>query len=471
MLSCTFKKPVPGKGWCPKTGKLFIYRTDRIEVLKVWPDIRAWRKTQQNPVWRGARPTIKIPKGNLREKIEKMRHSLEQASPLITFFDAVSPDITRYRNLIRYYEWADAIPSDIREIVNQFSSRHWQLLSVLARCGEPARNLAIANPALLYMLASSWVFKKTPVKQPLRSVRAMLRRKQRDILPWLGFPGTNRMRNILRKIPLNCITIPNLLILQSLANRSDSKSILKKLSYLTRINTGVLEILNNDQLSSLVSDDLLHNIGLMRSEDNFVTLGEEWLRQVEKMQRFLACTDRPVPIITKYNKAGDYLNNLMRKVIRYSTQNRVEFGTPPVPGNLTIEPISDTFQLDAQAQRRNNCLRQFVLKILTDKLYYAYRIPEADDVTITLTNHGSAWGLHQFEFKDTDRMLRTTFLKILSWLDEHEILLTDQQRESLEAAKEGTGEYISVSFSTDFNFYDLFNHEYDLAEIDIDAPF
>ena len=54
--------------------------------------------------------------------------------------------------------------------------------------------------ALGFALANPWILHKPTVCQPMRSMRALLRHKQARIQDWLGFPATERVRRILKRI-------------------------------------------------------------------------------------------------------------------------------------------------------------------------------------------------------------------------------------------------------------------------------
>jgi len=79
-----------------------------------------------------------------------------------------------------------SIPDDILSEVSRYWTRKWYVLNVLARC-PGAMDLSRSNPALLYALASNWVFHKPAVTRPMRAARSLVNRKQRDIMEWLGF--------------------------------------------------------------------------------------------------------------------------------------------------------------------------------------------------------------------------------------------------------------------------------------------
>jgi hypothetical protein len=134
------------------------------------------------------------------------------------------------------------------------------------RNDDRALNLMESNPAIAYMLASNWVFHKPAVEWSMRSIRAQLKNKQKRILPWLGFEGTDRVNNILKKVIPQSISIPALLKLRGSLPEMEPK-IFRILSHLPRINTAVLFIATDPCLSRIATPKLYEELCLRRSED------------------------------------------------------------------------------------------------------------------------------------------------------------------------------------------------------------
>lgn len=83
-----FYESYPGKVFKPERGKLYVFKQSTIQVMKVWPIMLAWGKTQSIPYWHPIRPDIKLPKDDLDKTIEKFTpndHKVEQIKDL---FDA-----------------------------------------------------------------------------------------------------------------------------------------------------------------------------------------------------------------------------------------------------------------------------------------------------------------------------------------------------------------------------------------------
>jgi hypothetical protein len=192
-----FSTPRIGTIFQKSRGKLFSFDVSSISVMAVWPKPLAWRKTRRRG-WYHYRPKITIPAGPL-DAVVRIQPAHpgpdgEQDRPPVV--EPLFPFELAWRR------WYDRIPVEVRNAIAPFRSRHWQLLSLVARCGNAALDLLIANPALAYALASNWIFHKPAVQRPLRSARALLAKgkRQRDILEWLSFPATEAFRKLLMKV-------------------------------------------------------------------------------------------------------------------------------------------------------------------------------------------------------------------------------------------------------------------------------
>jgi len=159
-------------------------------------------------------------------------------------------------------KWYSSIPEHIRPAVKLFPSRQFHLLLFAWQCGQAALYLEIDNPALSYMLASNWLFHQPKARNPLRSARLLLElyKKQKDILEWLMFPATNKVRNIIRRIDNGAININSLVHLrQSSLDRPDT---LKVLSHLDSINADILRIVTDQNLHKSVTETFIEDISI-----------------------------------------------------------------------------------------------------------------------------------------------------------------------------------------------------------------
>jgi hypothetical protein len=88
-----------------------------------------------------------------------------------------------------------------------FKERRWHLLNLWLRVPE-GRELFDDMPALAWMMASSWLFRK-PVTKPFRSLRSLVRKPRNHVLQWLDLPPGDGTLKLLRMLPgMACEMLP-----------------------------------------------------------------------------------------------------------------------------------------------------------------------------------------------------------------------------------------------------------------------
>ena len=96
-------------------------------------------------------------------------------------------------------QFRSEVEDEIVRIVEPFGSYQWAVM-VLVRNEPWAMDLAEGNPTLAYALANSHLLRGSPPEAAAVQARWYCHKKQRDLLEWLGFPGTEPVARILRKI-------------------------------------------------------------------------------------------------------------------------------------------------------------------------------------------------------------------------------------------------------------------------------
>lgn len=86
-----------------------------------------------------------------------------------------------------------------------FKERSWALLSLWTRVPE-GRELLADFPQLAWLLANSWLLKKSPVKRPLRSIRSLVKKPRNQMLRWLDLPAGDGVLRLLRRIECKDLT-------------------------------------------------------------------------------------------------------------------------------------------------------------------------------------------------------------------------------------------------------------------------
>ncbi|MCE9612890.1 MAG: hypothetical protein K8T26_01350 [Lentisphaerae bacterium] len=146
------------------------------------------------------------------------------------------------------------IPRQMVEAVERFQSHQWLLMLLLHR--QPVvYDLVKSNPVLAYCLANNDQFRLTRDSVSLQLALGHCRQKQRVMLEWLGFPGSEAVARLLKRIPQEAAA-PSLLRRLRNAAVADP-SLVSQLAHVPILNAGALELMVNATLRPLIAPRLL----------------------------------------------------------------------------------------------------------------------------------------------------------------------------------------------------------------------
>lgn len=427
-----WKRSTPGV--CFRAGKLFDFRPGYIRVLAGWPRIQAWEKRADDPRWVGARPHVRVLSGDLAAAIERLRRPADSTGQL--YLPKLVPpreDRTR-RHRLAWLHWYDTIPGDLREVVAAFPERQWQVLSFLARCGAPARDLAVANPALAFALASASTFHRPAVQRPLRAARALLApgRKQRDILRWLGFPPTEAARKALMKLSHEATRVR---VLYYLRRGMAVPEMMKAIGHLPRLNAGVVRIVTDPELFAAASPTLLLELAY-RLEEEARPRSAYVLQDALHMFRLHFPDGRACPAIRCLQHLYEFHDALMGDFYQPHPPRPAAmppFPPPPVEGTDTIVPLTAASELLDEGREQRNCVGSYIDRVALERQVYVYRVLAPERCTLSLVQRGGRWTLAELRRHGNQAPSTQTYEAVARWLIQRGISVTA----SLEQAEVG----------------------------------
>lgn len=201
-----------------RDGKLFIFGNSQILVIRQWPDIRAWRKSEQHG-WHTWRPRIHprlIRLNEPRLKPGSMPCQTDQAVSCaghsFSLDDWIRYKLARQRRFAEAaWRFSESIPHEVRRAVRSFEESHYEVLQALASV-DYALELYRSNTALFYALVRNDQFCAEPPRARLAACRRWILHKQHDIAIWLGFPkdANKTCVRILSKVPPQDVRIHRL---------------------------------------------------------------------------------------------------------------------------------------------------------------------------------------------------------------------------------------------------------------------
>ncbi len=415
MAKQNFTNPKPGTYFEAESGKIRIFSHSNIIVMKAWPPI-AWQKTAEHPAWAHVRPEIKLPCGDIESEILRLELSAEENGQLLLPFKSPLWVRKKHGQRLAWLKWYAGIPPEVRQMVHRFPKRQWHMLSFIARCGGPAADLVQSNPALAFALANNWIFHKPAVQRPLRSARALLGlgKKQREILRWLGFPGSNAGRKILGKVLSCAISIPNLLYLRQAMEDPD---VFKMMSHLSWLNAGVIRIITDPRLLPLVTFSFLEELANYHGEDRWANAAYMLLDSME-MFHIVPATAFPRPIreLDQLQVFHDVLveetNRLDRKALD------IPFPPPPLQGTDTIMPITNAEELAEEGRVQKNCVASYLKRVVISQRTYIYRVLQPERCTLALEQNATgSWHLSELKAACNNQPHTSTWEAVKNWYE------------------------------------------------------
>lgn len=375
-----------------KDGKLFDFSPEHILVMAPWPDPRAWVKTSGT----GFRVTRKHADEFFRHALFAKDHLAPKPTILSSGQRLLFPEddyISFYEQVGRYYElrrapYFDAMPDEVRNDLLRYSGRRWHLLSLFARC-PGALDLSRSNPGLCYALASNWVFHRPAVKQPVRAARALVMRKQKQILEWLGFPGTEPARRILAKIMPKALGVASLLYLRDTLRDPE---VLKYLAHLDHINAAGLRLVTDPRLRGRITPrllaDIVHDPTQNVPKPPVVGFFFDTLRMAGMLE-WRHCPTR----FSSLRRLMEVHDDLTRQLPAARLVDRwrgdplpARFPSPPFAGTKHIRPILTPGDLYREGEAMQHCVGTYARDVAEGN-YYIYRVLAPVRATLSLRSH------------------------------------------------------------------------------------
>lgn len=401
--------------WTPghafRNGKLYVFSDSSVEVLRPWgPGAGAWRREPPSG-WRGFYPDLRL--DFMRRTTRDVERALERIE-LWMPFDGPSADRWIPSRYIRYR--ADAyraflgeIPDMPRRLVSRLGAGHWQSLQLLNRCGAVAGDLLASNPALALAVAARGLFDRSLSRT--RTARVLLRHRQRAVAGRLGFPGTEAMARLLRKIPPEAATITRLLDLRRAAS---DPATLCRLAHLRPLSSVVLRIATDPVLGRAVADGYLREVAATtRQAPPGATV---WmLREVlELEERLGSCRSQPFRTIAQLEARHAVIVGALASTPAALPAGQ-PFPPPPFSGASGIEPIGDTNGLVFEGHQMRHCVAAYARDALQGTRAF-YRVLAPERATLSLLRTPEGWKLGELRGPANTNVSPGTRRTVLAWI-------------------------------------------------------
>jgi hypothetical protein len=373
----------PGVAW--KDGKLYLFSKTDIVVMRLWPDMLAWRRTKTK-AWYSIR----------RHADEVLCSSGRKANQFTSTFVGPHEDCHKKRAQHNAeYVFAPAletIPAREEALAFSLTERRWHALALMARC-PGATDLFESNPGLAFCLASNWVFHRPGVQQPLRSARALITKKQTDIQAWLGFPSTERVRKILTRIDPSALRIRTIARFQRVIQDADVQN---QLVHIPCIGHSTLNFacdrdaqprLTNRFLQQLNDKDLA-----AKDSAEYFKLWTDLKFQAQMLRDGLPAA---IHSLEQLRRAHD-LASIKFRLKNASFIAEARYGEPPFPGITEITPIVSGIELLKEGEEMKHCVASRSY-LMNGGSYFVYRVTAPIRATMAITRKGSAWEMAEIK--------------------------------------------------------------------------
>jgi hypothetical protein len=260
--------------------------------------------------------------------------------------------ILRDENTSRAARFWERVPEPARSwALHGRSSPDLDLLETLGSLGKPADDLARAGRWAILRLLGNASELLPPERSSVGELRSLVRRRQRDIAGYFGFPATQASAAALAKVPRLSCSLSTVLLVRDLLSSEETAAALARLP---RINREVVDVLADPWLRKIAGARLLRELSLLRDDEagedepEMIWLALEGIKtQAERTGR-----SQKIGVIHSIRRLQEIFYDLM-------DLPSVEWPKPPASlQGVTglIEPLLSIADVAAEAAAMHHCV-------------------------------------------------------------------------------------------------------------------
>lgn len=400
-----------------------LRRTGEAKAIGSWPKLEAFRRRGARSAWKPFTPGFRlIAPGDTRPPAHPM------ALPFLALTPPGEPDdglVTQEpgkRSLLyerrrrAFSQFRSTFPERVARCTERFPSRHWRLL-VLLRQRIEAVDLAEQNPALAFCLANRQQFGRAV---SLAWTAEVSKRKQREIMGWLGFPDRQGAARIMSRIVPEAVHVRSM---RRLRRALKNPVVCKLLAHTPSIHAGVLGLVCERRILPAVTPRLVAEVAV-RPEEMRQSVTAQLLVDFEAMARHLRWLDLPRAFhtIRRLREVHDELaRDFSRR--RHAALTSYEFPPPPLPGTHGILPLCTPRDLIEEGAEQHHCVATYIPRVAAGGAFI-YRVWHPERATLSLVPHpGGGWQVGTLVLSFNRDPAPATREHVETWLIEH--MLTD----------------------------------------------
>lgn len=404
-----------------RDGKLFIFGNSQIIVIRQWPDIRAWRKSEQHG-WHTWRPQLHPRLIRLHEPQFKTAVTPEQADQTasrsefsFSLAEWIQYKLQRQRKFAEAsWRFSEPIPPEVRYAVRSFDESRYEVLQAFATV-DYAMELYRSNPPLFYALVRNDQFLIEPPRARLAACRRWILHKQHHIATWLGFPRdvSKVCVRILSKLPSRDVRIHRLRWLRQMLADPDLR---KLFAFAPQIDATVIGFVWDAR--ELLHPSLVAKLA-HRMEGKALFETRLIVRDCIRMWRLLERPWPPAKKICGINALEDLHDELWRSCERRVSVAglSVRFAEPPLPEWPDIELLGTTKEIIAEGEQMDHCVASYIPEMTSgEKAILLYRVLWPERATLRLAKTGEKWRIAELRCQRNQAPSPETFEFVRTWL-------------------------------------------------------
>ena len=393
-----------------KKGKLFVFTDDYALSIDGWTELTAVRREASGGGWQPFVPRFRLLKPRGTSPLDGASADLGPKKVEGRTVHAEFERVTAFRG------FRHTLPPEVASACERFPGRQWRVLRLCSVCDE-AVELVQQSPALGFALAHQAALRTNGVELS-KTLRKMALTKQRAILEWLEFPGTEASVRIFRKIPVESLDLDRLRKLRVAMRRPD---VLQLLAHVSKINTGVQTLVSDPEICERVSPKFLEEVATFGDEavqSDAINLLSDFVELLPRLGLW-PCPNRFKSVQrlreVHHEATEEYCRRTRERAERLA-QPPPPFPPPPLPGTEFIIPLTTSEQLHEEGREQKNCAGTFSDKVRS-KDCYLYRVMQPERATLSIAKGSDGnWHIRQLKIKANQEATFETISAVETWL-------------------------------------------------------
>lgn len=400
-----------GSGVAFRDGRLFVFSPRHTDVIDGFPKLKAWRYSVDRGSWSPHLPELPAPAlrvvWNRTAAYRQAMHSAQREFAFVG--EMVSAGLGS--PILRWYFM---VPDILQKEMLHMPEGHFCILSMLARCGDPALDLLRGNAAIAFCLANCRHFDRSPT-WVMRTIRRLLRRPQRAALAFLGFPDTESCRKLLSRVDRRALTFRRMIRLRAVLRGESPWH--DDIRHLGRLTAGLLDLACHTEplIQTSLTMSFLDEINRdprSRWGDRFI------LREITDALAMCKMLGRPAVkfrsmahLLALHDELSDELASRCERV------PGADFPTPPIEGTDCIRPIVTSRALMREGRLMRHCIGSYADRVQAGCVYVYRVMPPLERATLAIGRMGpQSWAVEDIRGSRNETIGMSTWMAVGDWL-------------------------------------------------------